>query len=282
MITTTTLLLSLLAAPQEIESRPAPGEVAAKIRAAIKEGSAPALEMIERFGDVCAREVTAALGAGLKHKDRAVQIAAVKALRYNSDRSAFTELFRVRGTKAIMGKPDVAAEYYLALGQHRDKRALPFLVKDLRAKGRRDKVIGRRILALGRIRERTSIDAIIKFMRASRGNSKEAVTALIVLTGRNEGKKWVGWARWWKANRASFTVSKDEPKLDKRQAKTWTKVWAVPGSESAKAQRRNAKRNAKGSPEPAGKSDGVGNGGKKSGGGNPGRGRNKDEREQKR
>ena len=242
MITTTTLLLSLLAVPQAVVAPDAvpkadPTEAAKKIRNAIKQGSAPALATIDTFGKIAAREVTAALATGLKFKDEAVQIAAIRALRYNEDKSAFTELYRVRGTKLIMSKAEVAAEYYLALGQHRNKKALPFLVRDLRAKGKRDRVIGPRLLALGRIRDRASVDAIIKFLRSSRGKSREAITSLVVLTGRKESK-WISWDRWWKKNRTTFRLPAEEPELDKRRARSWTTTWAVPGTEPPKKKRK--------------------------------------------
>jgi len=234
MITTTTLLLSLLAVPQAVVAPDAvpkadPKEAAKKIRNAIKQGSAPALATIDTFGKIAAKEVTAALATGLKFKDEAVQIAAIRALRYNEDKSAFTELYRVRGTKLIMSKAEVAAEYYLALGQHRNKKALPFLVRDLRAKGKRDRVIGPRLLALGRIRDRASVDAIIKFLRSSRGKLSEAITSLVVLTGRKESS-WINWARWWKKNRMTFRIPAEEPELDKKRARSWTSTWAVPGT----------------------------------------------------
>jgi len=242
MITTTTLLLSLLAVPQDVVAPDAvpkadPTEAAKKIRNAIKQGSAPALATIDTFGKIAAREVTAALATGLKFKDEAVQIAAIRALRYNEDKSAFTELYRVRGTKLIMSKAEVASEYYLALGQHGEKKALPFLVKDLRAKGRRDRVIGPRLLALGRIRDRASVDAIIKFLRSNRGKPSEAITSLVVLTGRKESG-WISWARWWKKNRMTFRLPAEEPELDKKRAKSWASTWAVPGTEPPKKKRK--------------------------------------------
>lgn len=283
MITTTTLLVaSFLVVPQDDGAKLDSAVAAMKIRAAIKEGSAPALETIKRFGEIPGKEVTAALALALRNKDQVVQLAAVRALRYNKNQSAFAELYRVRGKKAIMSEPELAAEYYLALGQHRDRKALPFLLKDLRARGRRDKVIGPRLLALGRIRERASIDGLIDFMRANRGSSREAVTSLVVLTGRNEGNKWVGWARWWKQNRARFKLPEDEPELGKRQARTWTKVWALPGSQPA----RDDNRKKKGEQEPDADADGSdgkrkATGGDKKGRGKRGRDRRKDERKRK-
>jgi hypothetical protein len=263
MITTTALLLTgLLAAPQDAKPKPDPELdpkiVVAKIEAALEQGGMPAVETIKKYGVVPAKSVTSLVGDALRNKEELIRTAAIQALRYNPDKTAFVELLNQRGNKSILGNAKSAEQYYLSLGQHADKRALPYLIRDLGGRGRRDPVLRAKVLAIGRIKEWGSIDALIKFvLRGGRRSSARdsAFTSLTVLTGHKEHKgNAIAWARWWKANRRKFKFPDKEPELSKVQARIWTSTWAVPGS--AKDAKKVRKKGNEAADEQGGTKDG--------------------------
>ncbi len=253
MLITTISITCLLAVPQDVEANkvgPTAAEMAAAIKVAVKAGPAPAIETIEGLGLTPDKVVTRAVAAALKHKDQQVKIAALKALRYNVDESAFAELFKARSSKAVTAQEEVLAEYYLALGQHRNAKALGILTRGLTARKNGSKLTTARLLAIGRVREKTAIDALIKFMQSGRqwAGQRTARVSLVALTGRDEGAKARDWVRWWKENRRSFKFGDKEPELSKRAARTWTKTWQIPGTgskqEAPKKRGKNAKKKA--------------------------------------
>ena len=73
-------------------------------------------------------------------------------------------MLKHKKNKAILEDEIVAEQYYLALGQKGDKKALKVLTDGLSKTNRGDKVTRARILALGRIRDTDSVEALIDVM----------------------------------------------------------------------------------------------------------------------
>jgi hypothetical protein len=262
MSTSALLYACLIALPQGAAPPPDPATAAEKIRVALDEAVAPALSTIDSFGSIADHRVTKAVGLGLRHKDPAVQGAAIKALRYNKDKSAVSELLEVRRQKSIIEDAVLGAEYYLALGQHADIKALPVLAENLNRSKTQDKIVRARVLALGRMRTNAAIEALIRFSVSSRrrGQRNEVNLALTALTGeeldRGGDRSRSTWTAWWSDHKKHFKVAVQEPELPKRVARNWERIWREPLAESG----RGSKPRGKGAGKRAGKGDGKNDG----------------------
>lgn len=234
MIAVHTILSScLLAVPQAVDKPdPSPTVAAQKINVAVKAAPAPAIDAIQSFGHVADALVTKAISKALRHSDSDVQAAAIKALRFNEDKSALAELLKQRKHKKLVGDVLLGPMYYLALGQHADIKALSALASNLRSTRRDDKTLQARVLALGRMRSRTSIETLIKFSLRRGKHNSDARLALAALTGKDLGKSSRAWAKWWADNRRRFKLSPTEKALPERLARTWNEVWQKPGEGS--------------------------------------------------
>ena len=237
-----TVSLALFAPQGEVEKPPLPEPAVAakKIGIAVKEAPAPAIDLLQRYGQIADTKVVREVGRALRHKDTDVQAAALHALRFNEHESVVAELIKHRRNKRLVEHHVLGAEYYLALGQHGDLKALPIIKFNLKSARSRDKVTTARILALGKMRTRASVDTLIDLFRTARGGSRNNVRlSLVALTGEDLGGGWVAWARWWAKARRGFKVDKTEPKMSDRLAKDWGKVWAekkpVKPAQTAKA-----------------------------------------------
>ncbi|MCB9872132.1 MAG: hypothetical protein H6837_19915 [Planctomycetes bacterium] len=221
--------------PQAVE-REDPARAVAQIEQALAAGPAPAAEALEKSGRVADPRVIKAVAAALREKDLGVRKAALLALRYNPDKSAVTELLRVKSDKSIIEDVDLGPVFYYALGQHADARALPFLIANLHVVRRRDKILAARVHALGRMRSNAAVQALIKLSRSGRkvGGIRDDISlALTALTGQ-EAKGRGGWSAWWNDNKGSFQVHKKEPPLPAKPARTWQRLWQVPEAGASK------------------------------------------------
>lgn len=192
------------------------------------------LAALEETGRVADKKVVKEISGFLKHKDAEIRYEAIRALRYNQDESAIDALLKVKKTKEIIEDDRLAEEYYYALGQHGDKKAIKVLADNLNKTNRGDKVTRARILALGRIREVESVEALMDCLVSGAARRRhpqltEIHTALTVLTGAEVRPNQDAWIAWWNDNKRGLELTKSEQELTTKKARAaWMTLWATP------------------------------------------------------
>jgi hypothetical protein len=249
MIRNTTLLLFLVAlapwpvAMAQATATDAAAAVARLQKAIAGQDSEPALAAIEACGRIASDEVVKQLVRGLHHRDPVVQRDTLVALRHNPQPAALGALLAAAGNERLFADDQVAAAYYLALGQKADVRALPILTRNLHV-DRGSEAAGARILALGRIRSPESVAALVQLMRSGDGgrrgsrrgghghnpHMRELRMALAALTGEDHGQDESEWLHWWAHHRDGFMLPAKEGELPRALARTWQAKWREPGN----------------------------------------------------
>ncbi|KAA3609020.1 MAG: hypothetical protein DWQ01_10585 [Planctomycetota bacterium] len=233
------LLVSFLLAPFSLqgetqETPPTAKEAAEVLEKAFKEKNPIGLqELLLQYGWVEDKKVTKAIALGLKHPNEEVRVLALKGLRYNAHKSAFDLLLKQKKNKLLLDGSQTAPEYFMALGQKADKKALPILTDRGRAHKAGDKAIQARILALGRIRDKKSVEALMDFLLASgpRGEHphiRPIRLSLMTLTGEDYGRDSRAWVDWWNENKRKVKVDSKPPELPKEAAKFLRSTWITP------------------------------------------------------
>lgn len=217
-----------------------PEEAAAQIREALKsKEEIVMIAALEMLGTIPSKLVTKEVAKGLKIKKGPVQLAAISALRYNTDPSALDVLLKARKDKTIHANMKTAEAYAYALGQKGDPKAIKALKDNLVGTSKTPTpVLKAKVLALGHIRHKDSVEAILDFEKTSiaggrggvrRKMSRESRGSLAVLTGTDQGDKLQAWQDWWYDQRKSFKMSKEEGELESpREQRMWTKLWLTP------------------------------------------------------
>lgn len=259
--------------PQEaegaVEAPPTPEEAAAAIKEALEGKDFIAIAAtVERLGVIEGKEVVKAVAPALKSKDPLVRTAALRALRYNPEPSALAELLKRKADKTILEDPDLAVEYYYALGQSGDPKAIDVLKDDLFSGARGDKVARARIAGLGRIRDLGSVDALMGYMVSGhgfRGGPRylpDVRLALVVLTGQDFGLDTNAWNAWWGDNKKTLKISDDEwPLPNAKMQRQWQLLWATPAEKEKARQEREEDREKGEKDGEGGSEDGGGSGG---------------------
>lgn len=189
---------------------------------------------IEEAGRIDDDKLVKQLGDLLKHKDGEVRRLSLTALRYNPNEDSLDVLLKHKKNKAILEDEIAAEQYYFALGQKGDKKALKVLTDGLSKTNRGDKVTRARILALGRIRDTDSVEALIDVMvsgslRRRHPQLTEIHTSLSVLTGADVAMNQDAWIAWWNDNKKGLKLTDQEQELGTRKGRAaWMTVWATP------------------------------------------------------
>lgn len=226
-----------------------------------------ALAAVESCGRIANDDVVKALAKGLSHKEPAVQRAVISALRFQTQPSAFTALLAASTSERLLADDKVAADYYLALGQRGDSKALPVLTKGLRIdKG--SEVVRARILAIGHIRAKESVEALMQLMKSGGGGGggkgggrsnnphlRDLVTALTALTGQELGNDETAWIRWWGEHDEGYKVPAKEGALGKGAGRQWESLWRDPAEKGSKRDGKGGGKD-KGDGKDPGKGDG--------------------------
>lgn len=219
----------------------APAEAARRIREVLKGGETDdVLLELEELGRIPHRDVVKAVARGIQHEDPAVREAALQALRFNPHPEALKALLGMARRKKLLQDPDFAREWYLALGQKGDARALKPLADGLLVSRNvvEQEVAKARILALGRIRDPKAVEAIMGVLlqgggkRARHPYMAEIRVAMFVLTGEDQGPDMTAWIRWWNENKRRIRVLPEEPEIpDKAIRRRWREMWRDPLAE---------------------------------------------------
>lgn len=225
------LLLPLLAAPAALLQDPpppppagelkevAPAEAAQAIADALKgKDDALAEGVIKQHGRIGDAAVVKALGGGVKHEVGAVRLAVIEALRFNPHEEATALLLKQKSNKKIHDDPISAEAYAYALGQKRDRRAIPLLKDGLVATGdTNNKVMSAKLYALGRIRDKESCEVLMDFLNSAALMTEkylgEIRTSMTVLTGVDVGKSRSDWLDWWREHKTGLKIIAEEPPL---------------------------------------------------------------------
>lgn len=254
------LLLPLLGAPAALAQEPppppppqgeqeiSPAEAAQAIADAFKsKDDALAEGVLKKHGRIADAAVVKAVGAGIKHEQTAVRLAVVEALRFNPHEDALALLLKQKSNKRLHDDPVTAEAFALALGQKRDKRALPLLKDGLVATGdTNNKVMSAKIHALGRIRDKESCEILMDFLNSAWLRSQhylgEIRTSMAVLTGVDVGKSRNDWLDWWRDNEDKLEIIAEEPPLPQGlAAMSWKRMWATPEEVEAWKQQQRGK-----------------------------------------
>lgn len=227
---------------------PTPAEAAASITEAFK-ADEPALiqGVLKNVGLIADPLVVDAIAPGLKHADVAVRVAAIEALRFNLAPAATELLLKQRNNKKLLDEPTAWEAYTYALGQKRDKRALPILKDGLVATGDTNgKVMTAKIYALGRIRDKESCEILMDFLNSAvlkvEKYMVEVRLSMAVLTGMDQGAERKDWLAWWSDNKAKFKPVAEEPPIpDGAARRKWAVLWASPAEIAAEREARKKK-----------------------------------------
>lgn len=189
---------------------------------------------VQDAGAVPDKKVVKELGKLLKHTDGEVRFETLKALRYNAHDEATSVLLKAKSNKAIIEDERCAEEYYYALGQKGDKKAIKILADNLNKTNRGDKVTRARILSLGRIREVESVEALMGCLVSGAARRRhpqltEIHTSLTVLTGAQVRMNQDDWIAWWNDNKKGLKLTEQEQELGTKKGRAaWMTLWATP------------------------------------------------------
>lgn len=244
------LTVACLQDPPAAEVKPpTPAESAAALTEALKgKDMAVAQGAVKQHGRVADAAVVKALADGLKHTDPQVRLATLVALRFNADPAATEVLLKQKGNKKISEDVNCAEAFAYALGQKRDKRALPLLKDGLVATGDTNgKVMSAKLYALGRIRDEASCEILMDFMGSAVLKVEQYMVeiriSMAVLTGTDAGPAQRDWRTWWNDNKSKLKILDEEPPLPDAAQRKWTMMWM---SEEEIAAERAARKAASG------------------------------------
>ncbi|KAA3609417.1 MAG: hypothetical protein DWQ01_08780 [Planctomycetota bacterium] len=247
-----------------------PKEIAEAIKEALKgDDASVAVNILKNQGVVADKVVVKAVGGGFSHKDPAVRLEALRALRFNEDKYALSQLLKIGKDKKLMDDPKFAAEYYMALGQKGDSKAISTIVKNLVLDNGGNQVTKARLISLGKIRDKKSVEELMSFMvqgKARRQNPymKEISVSLVILTGEMYRAR-DQWQAWWNDNKRTFKVAKEPAALPKNEQRKWDMLWRHPDEIK---ERMNQRRGGK---DKDGEGEGESEDGKEKRGGKKGR-----------
>ncbi|GAB4138554.1 MAG: hypothetical protein Fur0037_04330 [Planctomycetota bacterium] len=236
--------------PAAKEQAPAPPQDPAAVLEQLKLAMAsrePAIaaDAIARLGRTKDVEVVKLVAKALAHKEPIVRKAAIAALRFNEHEKAFDALLHAPRER-LLADDDVAVDYYLALGQKGDPKALPILTQGLHI-GRGSKVVKARVQAIGRIRTPQAVAELMQFLKSGKGGGRrggghnphlaDIVLSLAVLTGQTFGNDANAWIRWWADHDEGYKLPA-ESELGKKQGRQWQKLWED-GSSGRKGRKKD-------------------------------------------
>jgi hypothetical protein len=221
--------------PAGAVKEPTPAEAAQALADALKGKDVALAEgVLKQYGRIADALVVKEIGAGLKHAELPVRLAALEALRFNVHADALELLLKQKSHKKLLEDPVTGEAFALALGQKRDQRAIPLLKDGLTATGSENaKVMSAKLLALGRIRDKESCEVLMDFLNSAVLKTDlfmgEVRTSMTILTGVDVGKSRKDWLDWWRDAKAKLKIVAEEPPLPEGiSGLSWKRRWATP------------------------------------------------------
>lgn len=203
----------------------------AEIERVFRDGDGPArVKAVQAAAQFVDPEVIARIAKGLKDKDLEVERAAMEALRFMPHPEAAKALVDAAKRDPRFKKaPERHAALLRAIAQHGAEDSIEVLAADLGNENDAG-VLRARIWGLGRVRSKASVDKLIELLRAL-GPTKSASampdfrTALMVLTGVDQGTSGESWIAWWTAERARSVIAARPAALPRAAQYAWDLYW---------------------------------------------------------
>lgn len=176
-------------------------------------------------------KVVKALGEVIGDEDPQLGMIAAELLGRMEQEDAYEALRRcaTREKKRLAKHPELLEEVIRGLGRHRDPRSAKMLIKG--AFDDENRMVGRaRVFAVANLRSKEAAAAIFgemkkKDVRRLNGWIQPIRPALIHVTGKDVGKDPARWLQWWEANRRTFEVPEQPPRLTAEHAEQWARFW---------------------------------------------------------
>jgi hypothetical protein len=232
------LSIALLSPAQDPEVKPPTEE---RVEQAIKELSAAfdkkgdseaKIQAIALSSEVLHPKVIEWIAKGLKDSDDEVCAATIESLRYMEHPDANDVLVKtLRRDKKLRKKPELYEALIKAVCQHADPKSFS-LIADFKLNDETRDTIRARIYGIARYRTTESVEELFDVMKRFGKNRAqpymgELSTALMVLTGVDQGKSQTAWTRWWNDNKRDLEVSEELPKLPKKTLASWSRYWGL-------------------------------------------------------
>ena len=172
-------------------------------------------------------DVIKAFGKVLEGSSGDLAMIAAELLGQMKEQQALDELrrFATRRRKVLAKNPGLQEEVFRAMGRHQSPEVIPLLIKG--AFEEENSMIRRaRVFAVANTRSAAAAKAIFSEMKKTdekrlRGRLANIRPALIHVTGPDAGKD----LQWWEANRRTFEVPDQAPKLSGDFATQWAQFW---------------------------------------------------------
>ncbi|MFT4537768.1 MAG: HEAT repeat protein [Planctomycetota bacterium] len=232
------LALSLLFLPTQPQEEAPDAKIVEttldELAAALKQKEMPAkLNAIERASRVVDSKIIKAISRTLKLKDYELQRAGIEALRRMRHPDALKQLeSAVARNKDMRKNPETFAALLRGIGQHANPKSIELLKRDIFAVKDRG-AVNARLMALANIRHKDSVEALMGIMKSGARNKvapymDDFCLALMVLTGKDQGKSQEQWLSWWNDNKKTLVVSDRQGLLPEAMQRRWDSFWGNP------------------------------------------------------
>jgi len=230
------LSLALLSPAQDPEVKPPAPE---RVERALKElteafskksDSEAKMQAIILSSEVLHPDVIEWIAKGLKDADPEVQSATIESLRFMKHPDANDVLVTtLRRDKKLRKSPELYEALIKAVCQHADPKSFS-LIANFKLNDETRDTLRARIYGIARFRTPEAVEELFDVMkRGGKGRVQprmgELSTALMVLTGVDQGKSQTAWTRWWNDNKRGLKVSPELPKLPEKTLAYWSRYW---------------------------------------------------------
>jgi hypothetical protein len=171
----------------------------------------------------------------LRDERREVRLSALQALRWIEREEALDVLHDVLRERRWSADRELMFATLRGVGQHADSRSVSDLAREPFEP--HDHGCWRaRIFGLARIRTRPALEALFTILGATTSGSggrrvapvmPDVRTALILLTGVDQGLAPESWEHWWRDNKRSFQLPAELPLLPKELRQEWDGFWGL-------------------------------------------------------
>ena len=134
-----------------------------------------------------------------------------------------------RAKKALAKDPGRHVAVLRSIGMHEDQDQVPWLLDGVFVEEERS-VRRARIFSAARTRSIRTLEAIFdalgkQDLRRTDDSHQDLRTALVHLTGTDQGESMRSWLRWWRENRKGFELPEKAPTLSGQMLEAWSRFW---------------------------------------------------------
>lgn len=176
-------------------------------------------------------KVVKAMAKALEDRDADVATHAVVLFGTMDHPDALSALrkYARRAKKALAKDPERHMVLLRSVGLHEEDDQVDWLLDGVFSE--KERLVRRaRIFSAARARSMTALEGIFdalgkQDLRRLTGTKEELRTALVYLTGTDQGESLQAWVRWWRENRKGFELPEKAPKLSGRMLEMWGGFW---------------------------------------------------------